>query len=126
MSYKFRFSLARGFNHLFCGFIISTAASEAVLRKGGAINGLATWGLSEGTKISPKNLSYGVKMKEGGKQPNCRMLGFGIAAGIYINAWLIDFNRKCVRMNNEPNCLVKRKITCGQQSTGAQCGKYSY
>ena len=106
-------------------------ASEAVLRKGGAINGLAAWGLSEGTKISPKNLSYGVNMKEeGGKQPNCRMLGFGTAAGIYINAWPIDFNRKCVRMNNEPNCLVKRKITCGRQTTGApvgsQCGKYSY
>ena len=64
-------------------------------------------------KISPKNLPYGLipkKNEGGGKQHNW---------GIYINAWAIDFNRKCVRMNNEgPNCLVKQKLWSRHNTLG--------
>ena len=33
--------------------------------------------------------------------------------GIYINAWPIDFNRKCVRMNNEGQIVSSNK-SCGR------------
>ena len=71
---------------------------------GGAINGLSTWGLSrERTTKSPPKISHMdlvYQKNEGGKQQH--------NWGIYINAWAIDFNRKCVRMNNEGSKLSRQ------------------
>ena len=63
----------------------------------------------EDYEISPKNLPYGLstpkKWGRGGKQQH--------NWGIYINAWAIDFNRKCVRMNNEGQIVSSNK-SCGR------------